>query len=243
VPIRKTDPPPPLPLPLPAGLFLFMAQPFRVGDRVSVGLLTSGPAAYNSQLQGPGQALAAAGVVGSPSGGGGGGGRPESPAGVGGGGAGAGLAAVPPGWFEGVCEKVDLRFTVLRWDHGAWGAEAPGFDPAGVPGGFFCGCWVLLSGCQQAASTAARALLVLQPGSALSPLLWPCRSGRRRLLVPNTAFVNREFMVSFTVTPSAAACLQLALDSCIAWQQRQRQRRVRGGVQAQAWPGSARVPC
>ena len=58
----------------PTGFFLFLAQPFRIGNKVGVCL----------------------------AGGGGAGGGFD-----GGGGGGA-------GWFEGVCEQVDLRYTVLR---------------------------------------------------------------------------------------------------------------------------------
>eukprot|EP00887_Chlorella_sp_A99_P003315 scaffold26.g3315.t1 len=73
-----------------AGFFLFVVQPFKLGDRVAVSF---------SQPQGPGLY-------------------------------GAGSSA----WFEGVCEKVDLRYTSIR-------------------------------------------------------------QGRRRLMVPNSAFLTREFMV------------------------------------------------
>lgn len=69
-----------------AGLFLFVVQPFKLGDRLSVASSTPG--------------------TGGPTG----------------------------GWFEGVCEKVDLRYTIVR-------------------------------------------------------------QGRRRLMVPNSAFITREFMV------------------------------------------------
>lgn len=69
-----------------AGLFLFVVQPFKLGDRLSVSSAAPG--------------------VGGPAG----------------------------GWFEGVCEKVDLRYTIVR-------------------------------------------------------------QGRRRLMVPNSAFITREFMV------------------------------------------------
>jgi hypothetical protein len=69
-----------------AGLFLFVVQPFKLGDRLSVSSAAPG--------------------VGGPAG----------------------------GWFEGVCEKVDLRYVIVR-------------------------------------------------------------QGRRRLMVPNSAFITREFMV------------------------------------------------
>lgn len=79
-----------------AGFFLFMAQPFKLGDRVAVS--SSAP-------------MAAAG-----------------------GGYRSGSMGAPPGWFEGICEKVDLRYTVVR-------------------------------------------------------------QGRRKLMIPNSAFLTREFMV------------------------------------------------
>ena len=81
-----------------AGFFLFMAQPFKLGDRVAVSSVA-----------------------------------PMSGAGGGLGVAGSGMGA-PPGWFEGICEKVDLRYTVVR-------------------------------------------------------------QGRRKLMIPNSAFLTREFMV------------------------------------------------
>jgi hypothetical protein len=77
-----------------AGFFLFMAQPFKLGDRVAVS--SSAPLA--------------------------------------GAGGGYGGMGAPPGWFEGICEKVDLRYTVVR-------------------------------------------------------------QGRRKLMVPNSTFLTREFMV------------------------------------------------
>ena len=73
-----------------AGFFLFVVQPFKLGDRVAVS--SSAPS------QGPGP------------------------------------LGAPPGWFEGVCEKVDLRYTVVR-------------------------------------------------------------QGKRKLVIPNSAFLTREFMV------------------------------------------------
>lgn len=80
-----------------AGFFLFVVQPFKLGDRVAVS--SSAPS------QGPGP------------------------------------LGAPPGWFEGVCEKVDLRYTVVR-------------------------------------------------------------QGRRKLMVPNSTFLTREFMVLDDSTPS-----------------------------------------
>lgn len=80
-----------------AGFFLFVVQPFKLGDRVAVS--SSAPS------QGPGP------------------------------------MGAPPGWFEGVCEKVDLRYTVVR-------------------------------------------------------------QGRRKLMVPNSTFLTREFMVLDDSTPA-----------------------------------------
>lgn len=80
-----------------AGFFLFVVQPFKLGDRVAVS--SSAPS------QGPG------------------------------------AMGAPPGWFEGVCEKVDLRYTVVR-------------------------------------------------------------QGRRKLMIPNSAFLTREFMVLDDMTSS-----------------------------------------
>ena len=79
-----------------AGFFLFMAQPFKLGDRVAI--------SSNASMASP-----AGGYV-------------------------SGGMGAPPGWFEGICEKVDLRYTVVR-------------------------------------------------------------QGRRKLMVPNSAFLTREFMV------------------------------------------------
>lgn len=80
-----------------AGFFLFVVQPFKLGDRVAVS--SSAPS------QGPG------------------------------------AMGAPPGWFEGICEKVDLRYTVVR-------------------------------------------------------------QGRRKLMIPNSAFLTREFMVLDDMTSS-----------------------------------------
>ena len=83
-----------------AGFFLFVVQPFKLGDRVAVS--SSAPS------QGPGP------------------------------------MGAPPGWFEGVCEKVDLRYTVVR-------------------------------------------------------------QGRRKLMIPNSTFLTREFMVLDDMTASEAS--------------------------------------
>lgn len=56
-----------------AGFFLFVVQPFRIGDRVAVS--TSAPGASGSNAMAP---------------------------------------AAERAWFEGVCEKVDLRYTIIR---------------------------------------------------------------------------------------------------------------------------------
>lgn len=89
-----------------AGFFLFVAQPFRVGDTVAVTCAGALPATPGGPVAAP----------------------PGGPAG--------GSSGIDSGgrWFEGTCEKVDLRYTILR-------------------------------------------------------------SGRRRLHVPNSAFLTREFMV------------------------------------------------
>jgi hypothetical protein len=101
-----------------AGFFLFVVQPFRIGDTVAVTTSAGMPRAQASS--GPTDVLH--GFLGGGSGSGPGGST----------------------WFEGICEKVDLRYTVLR-------------------------------------------------------------QGKRRLMVPNTAFVNREFMVvDEAVVPGAS---------------------------------------
>lgn len=85
-----------------AGFFLFVVQPFKLGDRVAVTM--SSPVSSSSS--------AASSLMGS------------------------GMIMGPGGaWFEGVCEKVDLRYTILR-------------------------------------------------------------QGKRRLVVPNSSFLLREFMIS-----------------------------------------------
>lgn len=120
-----------------AGFFLVLAQPFRLGDKVAISCTvpvgsstyTSAAAATVSTPSGTATAAAATAANGYSS--------QHSPQGSSRGAAGgssSGSSALPDSWFEGVCEKVDLRYTVLR-------------------------------------------------------------DGRRRLMVPNTAFVSREFMV------------------------------------------------
>lgn len=79
-----------------AGFFLFVVQPFKLGDRIAV---SSSAPGVGSGLYGP---------------------------------MGSGMNA--PGWFEGVCERVDLRYTVVR-------------------------------------------------------------QGRKKLVIPNSAFLTREFMI------------------------------------------------
>ncbi|WIA28842.1 hypothetical protein OEZ86_011368 [Tetradesmus obliquus] len=76
-----------------AGLYLVLVQPFRLGDKVAVScsLPTSHAANGSSGRNGAGSLA--------------GGGSSSS--------GGSGLGSVQ-GWFEGVCEKVDLRYTVLR---------------------------------------------------------------------------------------------------------------------------------
>jgi hypothetical protein len=85
-----------------AGFFLFVVQPFKLGDRVTVTMSSpvSSSSSATSSLMGNGMIMGPGGS-----------------------------------WFEGVCEKVDLRYTVLR-------------------------------------------------------------QGRRRLVVPNSSFLLREFMIS-----------------------------------------------
>lgn len=82
-----------------AGLYLVLVQPFRLGDKVAVScsLPTSHAANGSSGRNGAGSLA--------------GGGSSSS--------GGSGLGSVQ-GWFEGVCEKVDLRYTVLRWVAGRW---------------------------------------------------------------------------------------------------------------------------
>ncbi len=78
-----------------AGLFLFLVQPFRIGDRVSIGLsnnVASAAAGPTATTASPASALLASAAAGAASQGNG----------------------APSGWFEGTCEKLDLRYTVLR---------------------------------------------------------------------------------------------------------------------------------
>lgn len=65
-----------------AGFFLFLVQPFRIGDRVGVSC----------------SAPSGGGLLGL-----------ETPA--------ATPSGSAVGWFEGVCEQVDLRYTVIRQVH------------------------------------------------------------------------------------------------------------------------------
>jgi hypothetical protein len=92
------------------GFFLVLAQPFRLGDKVAVSCTALGAAAQPAAaaaaaVQTP-AGVAAAAAAGSSYG-------PRQGA-AGGSGAGAAASSTPPGWFEGICEKVDLRYTVLR---------------------------------------------------------------------------------------------------------------------------------
>lgn len=88
---------------LAAGGFLFVAAPFRIGDRVAVPCAAGAPAAAAAPMQQQQQL---------------GGGGSSAPAavesGLAGAGTGAGAAGGGGGWFEGVCEGVSLRYTVLR---------------------------------------------------------------------------------------------------------------------------------
>jgi hypothetical protein len=81
-----------------AGLYLVLVQPFRLGDKVAVSCSLPTSQAANSS-SGSGSRSGAGSFMG-----------PGSSSGSGG----SGLGSVQ-GWFEGVCEKVDLRYTVLRW--------------------------------------------------------------------------------------------------------------------------------
>jgi hypothetical protein len=99
------------------GFFLVLAQPFRLGDKVAISCTAAG-----SPI--PGSTAAAAAVKAQP------GGTVAAAASSNSYGThrmsqGSGQstasssnsreAASPPGWFEGICEKVDLRYTVLRY--------------------------------------------------------------------------------------------------------------------------------
>jgi len=119
----------------PAGAFLFVAQPFRLGDRVSIAL-TAVNSTPGSLALPPGPR---GGAVGSSNGR-----YPRGPGPQGDSGSDSravqgpqGLELgdegdeVPPGWFEGVCEKQDLRYTVLRW---ACGRRRPGSGGKGLVG-------------------------------------------------------------------------------------------------------------
>lgn len=81
----------------PAGFYLVLVQPFRLGDKVAVScsLPSSQTAAAGGSRASSNGLSAAAGAASSS------------------GSSGGALLAVQ-GWFEGVCEKVDLRYTVLR---------------------------------------------------------------------------------------------------------------------------------
>jgi hypothetical protein len=81
-----------------AGLYLVLVQPFRLGDKVAVSC--SLPTSQAGNSSGSSSRSGAGGFMGPGS----------SSSGSGG----SGLGSVQ-GWFEGVCEKVDLRYTVLRW--------------------------------------------------------------------------------------------------------------------------------
>jgi hypothetical protein len=71
-----------------------LVQPFRLGDKVAVSCSLPSSQAANS---GRSSRSGAGGLVGAGSSSG----------------SGSSLGSVQ-GWFEGVCEKVDLRYTVLR---------------------------------------------------------------------------------------------------------------------------------
>lgn len=79
-----------------AGFYLVLVQPFRLGDKVAVtcNLPNSGGAAVDSSDSRYRDVLGQFGSSGSAS---------------------SAVMSHAQGWFEGVCEKVDLRYTVLRW--------------------------------------------------------------------------------------------------------------------------------
>lgn len=129
------------------GFFLVLAQPFRLGDRIAVscsvpgsGIVSTAAAAASRT---PAGASVAAAATMTSSGYGpqhtaaAGGGRQDAAAAASGSSSGSNggssSGGTPPGWFEGICEKVDLRYTVLRWadrDYGGlvgragWGNHA-----------------------------------------------------------------------------------------------------------------------
>lgn len=100
------------------GFFLVLAQPFRLGDKVAVSCTvpvggsthTSAAAATVNTPSGTATAAAATAANGYSS-------QHSSQGGGRGAAAGSssGSSGLPGCWFEGVCEKVDLRYTVLRW--------------------------------------------------------------------------------------------------------------------------------
>lgn len=73
-----------------AGFYLVLVQPFRLGDRVAVSCNMPG----NSTQRSTGRQQAGAFDDSSSSG--------------------SAVLGAAASWFEGVCEKVDLRYTVLR---------------------------------------------------------------------------------------------------------------------------------
>lgn len=98
-----------------AGFFLVLAQPFRLGDKVAVSCSAPGVGAHSAAAAAvrtaSGTTAAAAATSSGYSS------QLGAVAGERGAGAGAGSGSsgsTPPGWFEGICEKVDLRYTVLR---------------------------------------------------------------------------------------------------------------------------------
>jgi hypothetical protein len=103
---------PDVPAAVPAGFFLVLAQPFRLGDKVAVSCAVPSSGTQSiaaAAVKSPAGTAAAAAASGG-----------YSAADAGRSSAANGGGSTPPGWFEGVCEKVDLRYTVLRWVWCLW---------------------------------------------------------------------------------------------------------------------------
>jgi hypothetical protein len=128
-----------------------LAQPFRLGDRVAVscsaqssGTVSAAAAAART----PSAASVAAAATMTSSGYGAqhtaaAGGRQDAAAAASGSsdGSSSGGGGTPPGWFEGICEKVDLRYTVLRW------ADRDCVGLVGRAGWGNHACWAWQTGC------------------------------------------------------------------------------------------------
>jgi hypothetical protein len=96
----------------PAGFYLVLVQPFRLGDRVAVTCSIPGisSSAGSHAAAAPHPERNSSGGNYSTSG-------TRAPAGL-------------QGWFEGVCEKVDLRYTVLRWGWLVQAMQRPPCQPS-----------------------------------------------------------------------------------------------------------------